>query len=172
MVFRRRSQYLRPVNTLKHVIDIQGGLIAGTQAVHDIVLGEDNPVTGSNPDQVNIGSHVRSIFLNLQVAATGAGALANVYMIIFGNPGGQIADGTFPEGNVVGNSDLRKFVFHQEMIMTEKSTTAFPRTLFRGVLKIPRKYNRIGANDKISIGIFSPGVTYDFCFQCIYKEIR
>ncbi len=93
-------------------------------------------------------------------------------MIIFGNAGGQIADGTFPNGNIVGLSDLRKNVFHQEMIMTEKNTTAFPRTLFRGVLKIPRKFQRIGSNDKISIGLFAPGTNYDFCFQCIYKEIR
>ncbi len=168
----RRRNYLRPVNTLKHVIDNQGGLIGGTQAFVDIVTGKDNPVFASNPEACSIGSHVRSIFLNIQVAATGTASLANVYFYIYGNPGGNIGTGQVPNGNVVGTSEFRKMVFHQEMMMTEKNTTAFPRTLFRGVIKIPRKFNRIGADDKITIALFSPGVNYDYCFQCIYKEIR
>ena len=91
-------------------------------------------------------------------------------MMIFGNPGGNIT--TVPDANVVGNSDFRKMVFHQEMIMTEKNTTAMARTLFRGVIRVPRKFARIGAKDKISIAFFAPGVNFDLCFQCIYKEIR
>ncbi len=172
MVFSRQRNYLRPVNTLKHVVDIQGGLVAGTQSANLLVQGKDAPLTTVSPEQVHIGSHVKSFFLNVQVAASGTAALSNVYMIIYGNPGGVISDASYPNGNVVGTSNLRKQVFHQEMLMTEKNTTAIPRTLFRGVIKVPRKFARIGANDRISLALFAPGVTYDFCFQSIYKEIR
>ncbi len=172
MVLRRRnSQYLHPVNTVKHVVDRQRGIIAATPDKNDIVIGNANPATG-NDSEVNIGAHVKSVFLNVQVAATSTAALANIYMMIYGNPGANIADSNVPNANVVGASDFRKMVFHQEMIMTEKNTTAFPRTLFRGVIKIPRKFARIGVNDRISLQFFSPGVSYDLCFQCIYKEIR
>ncbi len=164
--------YLRPVNTLKHVVDIQGGLVIDTQAVNTIVFGVDNPTAAATPQEVTTGSHVKSLFLNIQVSARTAGALANVYFFIIGNPGGAIATTAFPDGNVVGNSNLRKLIFHQEMIMVERQIDGIPRTLFKGVIKIPRKFNRIGANDVIHIALFSPGVTMDFCIQCIYKEIR
>ncbi len=165
------GKYLHPVNTVKHVIDIQLGLIGGTVTTSDIVAGDENPAT-ANPTEVNIGSHVKSFFLNVQVAATGTASLANVYMMVYGNPGNNIPFSNIPNPNVVGTSDFKKMVFHQEMIMTEKNTTAFPRTLFRGVIKVPRKFQRIGTNDNIKLAFFSPGVNYDLCFQCIYKEIR
>ncbi len=140
--------------------------------MENIVLGRDNPLHTVDPEQVESSSHVKSFFLNIQVAATGTAALANVYMMVYGNPGGNVASGNIPNANVVGTSDFRKQVFHQEMIMTEKNTTAFPRTLFRGVIKVPRKFARIGLQDVLAIQLFSPGVNYDYCLQCIYKEIR
>ncbi len=166
---RRRGNYLRPVNTRKHIIDNQGGLIGGTAANVDLVQGVDSAVV-SAAEEVEVGAHVKSFFLNVQVAATGTASLANVYMMVYGNPGNNIS--SFPNANVIGTSDVKKMVFHQEMIMTEKNTTAFPRTLFRGVIKVPRKFNRIGQDDRIKIQLFSPGVNYDYCFQCIYKEIK
>ncbi len=173
MSFRRRTgNYLRPVNTLKHVVDRQDGLLVDTPVDQTLVKGVDNPATDAAPEEVTVGSHVKSIYLNVQVAATSTASIANIYMYVYGNPGGTISPTTFPKGNVVGTSDLRKFVFHQEMIMTEKNTTAFPRTLFRGVIKIPRKFNRIGSNDFISLKLYTPGVSYEVCTQCIYKEIR
>ncbi len=171
MSFRSRSRnYLRPVNTLKHIVDRQGGLVLDVIQEEIIIHGKDNPVHTTNAQEVTSGSHVKSFFLNIQVAASSTAALANVYMYIYGNPGGNL--GNWPKGNVVGVSDRRKNVFHQEMIMTEKNTTAFPRTLFRGVIKIPRKFARIGLEDEIAIQLYAPGVNYDYCIQCIYKEIR
>ncbi len=171
MVFRRQmSKYLHPVNTVKHVIDQQGGLAVDAKTEISIVKGVRSPALAAVTN-VEVGSHVRSIFLNIQVAASSTAALANIYMIIYGNPGANIALGSIPNGNVVGPSDFKKNIFHQEMIMTEKNTTAIPRTLFKGVLKIPRKFQRIGEDDNIQVSLYSPGVTWDFCLQSIYKAI-
>ncbi len=92
--------------------------------------------------------------------------------MIYKNPGNNVIAANIPDANVVGTSDFKKNVFHQEMTMTEKNTTAFPRTMFKGVIRIPRHMQRIGQDDVIIIQFFSPGVTYDVCTQCIYKEIR
>ncbi len=165
------SKYLHPVNTIKHVIDRQIGVILNVRDAIDLVQGDENPVL-ANDIEVVTGSHVKSLFLNVQVAASSTAALANIYMMVYGNPGSNIASGSIPNANVVGTSDFKKMVFHQEMIMTEKNTTAFPRTLFRGVIRVPRKFQRIGQNDRIAVQFFAPGVNYDLCFQCIYKEIR
>jgi len=168
MKMARFSRRLHPVNTIKHIVDRQGGLTVDTQAAEQLAVTVDDPATASS-NEVNVGSHINGIYLNVQCAATSTAALANIYMIVVKNPGNNI---TFPKGNVVGGSDERKFVIHQEMIMTEKNTTAIPRTLFKGVLKIPGSYSRMGIKDRIQIYLLSPGVTYDYCVQCIYKEIR
>ncbi len=163
-----RGNNLRPVNSRKHIVDSQGGLVAGTQQLVTISHAVDNPALAQNAD-VATGARINSLYLNVQVAATGTAALANVYMFIAKNPAGAL---NFPNGNVTGISDLKKFIFHTEMIMTEKNTTAIPRTLFRGVLRIPRQYTRQGADDFIQVALFAPGVNFDFCIQAIYKDYR
>ncbi len=168
MVFRRRNS-LRPVNSRKHVIDEQGALAGGTQVFGDIADAVDSPALAT-AIQVQSGCTINSIFLNLQVAATATNALANVYMMIYKNPGSNI--GAIPNANVIGTSDFKKMVFHQEMIMIEKNSTGIPRTLFKGVLLLPRHMRRFGSDDKMSLGIFSPGINMEYCFQCIYKEFR
>ncbi len=170
MPFRQRYRN-QPGATFKHVVDSQLGIVgAAAPTIVNLVKAEDNPVGAANPEQVNIGSHVNGIFLNVQVAATGTAALANIYFFVAGNPGGLVPNASYPNGNVVGTSDLRKMVFHQEMIMTEKNTTAISRTMFRGVIGIPKKFRRLGIRDKIIISFFTPGVNFDVCFQAIYIE--
>ncbi len=163
-----RFSRLRPVNSYKHVIDQQGGLIAAAQQNFALIDTEDNPVLANNTD-VQTGSTVSSIYLKVEVYATATTALANCYLIIFKNPGNAF---TIPAANAIGVSDLKKFVIHQEMVMMEKNTTGLPRTLFKGVIRIPRGYKRNGQDDALLIGLLSPGVNADFCFQCIYKEFR
>ncbi len=165
-----RLSRLHPVNSIKHVVDLQGGTALDTSVEEIIIEGTDSPVHTANPQHVNQGAVVNSIFLNIQVAASSTQALANIYMFVYGNPGGNIPAGSIPKANAIGISDFRKNVFHQEMTMTEKNTTAIARTLFKGVLKLPRKFRRIGINDQIGISFLSPGVTFDYCVQCIYKE--
>ncbi len=163
-----RFRNLHPVNSVKHIRDKQGGLTVGAQVVELLAAAVDAP-TAANTTGVENGSTINGIFLNVQVAATSSAALANVYMAVVKNPGGNL---TFANANALGSSNERKFVIHQEMTMTEKNTTAIPRTLFKGVLKLPGSYRRFGILDRLEILLFSPGVTYDYCIQCIYKSIK
>ncbi len=169
MVFRSRFSSKRPINSRKHIVDKQGGIIGGAaNTIDDIADAIDSP-TLAQTTSVQTGCTVSSIFLNIQVATAGTAALANIYFALIKNPGNNI---TFPAINTLGSADSKKHVLHQEMIMGEKNTTAIPRTMFRGVLMIPRGKRRFGADDKLAVYLFSPGVDFDYCFQCIYKEYR
>ncbi len=159
---------LRPVQSLKHIFDKQGGLAVGTTESNNLVLAKDAPVL-ANTEEVITGSTVSAIFLNVQVSATSTAALANVYLVVYKSPGGNLAS---INPQTVGSNDNKRFVIHQEMTMLEKNTTSIPRTLFKGVIKIPRGYKRFGYNDVLKINLRSPGVTMDYCIQCIYKEFR
>ncbi len=159
---------MRPVHRIKHVVDIQAGVLLGVTSTQTLVNAVDAPVLAS-VDQVETGCTVNGIFLTVEVYATSSGALSNAYMIVYKNPGGNIP-AIVP--NVVGADDDKRYVIHQEMVMLQKVTPSNPRTLFKGVIAIPRGLRRFGINDLLRVAILSPGVNLDFCIQCIYKEFR
>ncbi len=159
---------LRPVQSVKHIVDQQGGLVIGVTSESVLAIAVETPsLTDTNG--VSVGSTVSSIFLNVQVASTTAAALSNVYMAVYKNQGGNVAP---INPQAVGQVDNRRLVFHQEMIMVEKKVDGIPRTLFKGVIRIPRGYRRFGFGDELIITLRAPGVTMDFCIQTIYKEFR
>ncbi len=164
----RKAMRLRPVHSIKHVVDQQSSLTAGTAEGQLLITAKDAPVL-ANEDEVETASTVHSIYLNVSAYATTEAALANVYIIVYKNPGGTIPAIT---PNQVGSSDNKRFVIHQEMRMLGGSTTEIPVTIFRGVIKIPRGFKRFGINDLLQLRILAPGVTIDYCVQCIYKEYR
>ncbi len=171
MVFRRfnRGNYLRPVNRIKHVVDNQFATALDTNVDTTLVFASDTPDLATAAE-VETGAVIRSIFLAIEVVNTGAtGVLANAYFMIFKNPGGNL---TFPKPNVVGTDDNKRYVFHQEMLMLQMVDNSNPRTLFKGVLKLPRHLQRFGPNDTLIARVFSPGVELTGCVQCHYKELR
>ncbi len=169
MPFRRRfGNNLRPINRIKHVVDLQGGIAATGAQLSTLIEANDSPVIG-NVTEVITGSKVNSIYLVVEANATSSAALANLYMYIIKNPGGNI---TPPNSNTVGSSDNKRFVIHQEMVMFQQVTNSNPRTVFKGVIMIPKGYRRFGPNDLLQIKMNSPGVAVNFCLQCHYKEFR
>ncbi len=169
MVFRRRfTNSLRPINRIKHVVDIQNATAAGAQVNEILINTVDNPVI-SSPKDVQTGSKVNGIFLVVEVVATTSAALSNVYLVIFKNPGGNLSN---PVANTVEILDDKRFSIHQEMIMLQRQTNSNPRTLFKGVIMLPRGYRRMGPNDILTASILAPGVNIDYCIQVHYKEFR
>ncbi len=170
MSFRNRSRRnsLRPIHRIKHVVDVQQGIVLGTVTDNVLIQSVDAPVL-ANTKEVETGSTVNGIYLKVECYATTAAALANVYMSVYKNPGGNI---TAPVPNTVGTDDDKRYVIHQEMIMLEQSVNGNPRTLFNGVIVIPRGYRRFGPNDLLNVTFLSPGVNISLCFQCHYKEFR
>ncbi len=169
MGFRNRSQNrLRPVNRIKHVVDVQAATTAGTQFNQDIIKTVDAPVL-ANTSEVQTGSTINGIFLIVEINATSSAALSNAYLTVWKNPGGNIA---VPTANFVGASDDKRYVIHQEMVMLQQVTNSNPRTLFKGVIAIPRGYRRFGPNDLLRLSVLAPGVNINICLQVHYKEFR
>ncbi len=151
------------------MFDSQGATALGVNFDRGLIRTTDTPVIG-NTNEVETGSTVNGIYLKVEVVNTGVtGVLANAYMLIFKNPGGNL---TAPAANNVGLSDNKKYVIHQEMVMLQMIDNSNPRTLFNGVIVIPRGYRRNGPNDELTCRVFSPGVELNICMQCHYKEFR
>ncbi len=172
MSFRRgfrRNSSIRPIQRIKHVVDFQGATPLNVAFDRNLVISNDDPSL-ANTSEVQTGSTINGIYLRVEVVNTGvAGVLANAYMLVFKNPGNNL---TIPPANVVGPDDNKKFVIHQEMVMLQMQDNSNPRTLFNGVIVLPRGYRRNGPNDRLTVRIFSPGVELNICIQCHYKEFR
>ncbi len=166
--FSRRN--IRPVNSIKHVVDTQLGLTAGTQLIINQARSRDAPVLG-NPAEVETGSTINSIYLKVEgyVNDSTPVTLSNLYMVLFKNPGSALV---LPNANAVGVSDLKKYAIHQEMVMLQQVSFGNPRVVFQGVIKIPRGYRRNGPDDALALALFAPGNDTFICVQCIYKEYR
>ncbi len=165
-----RMSALHPVNRIKHVVDAEGGLTAGTQSNTPIIDATDTP-TLADTVGVQTGSTVNGIYLHVELSHTSGTGRPNMYMAIFKNPGNNIA--VFPLANAVGASDAKKYVIHQEMIMLSgDAANGLPRPIFNGVIKIPKHMKRFGPDDRLYVSLLSPTVVGDFCMQVHYKEFR
>ncbi len=167
----RKSLNLRPINSVKHIVDFSAALGSGTQLEIDLIVAKDNPTLAA-PADVSVGCAVKWVYLTLEVSANEVvgGAIPNFYMYVWKNPGGNLTD-TSPANT--GDSDNKKHILHQEMVMFENTATGGnPRNVFKGVIKIPRGKQRFGFEDKLGLVLLSPAVNINLCFQCIYKEFR
>ncbi len=161
---------IRPVQRIKHVIDLSGTLTAGANIANVVVLATDTP-TLAVTNSVQTGSKVNGIFLNVEVASneTDAGAIPNVYMAVYKNDEG-LAGVLNPSG--VGSNPAKKHVIHQEMVMLNNLAGGNPRKMFSGVVVIPKGMRRFGADDELIVVLRSTAVNIAFCIQCIYKEFK
>ncbi len=162
---------MRPVNSIKHVVDQQLAIPGNSQQFVTLATGVYNAIL-ANPAECEVGSKVNAIFLNVQVISTAETALNNLYMMVFKNPSGSVTP--IPSANLIGTSDFKKFVIHQEMVMLSDAADSIPSQMFKGVVLLPKHMRRMAINDELRVALFSPGAgnTRDACVQCIYKEFR
>ncbi len=170
----QRGLGLRPVNSIKHIVDLASSAVTSVVTVLPVIDASDTPTLG-NPESVAVGSTVNAIFLRVEVLAQGAFVtVPRIYMTVQKNPGNNL---TTTNPNSVGTSDNKKHVIHQEMIMVGDSTESrIPRTMFLGVIRIPPRLKRFGHDDRLQISFqHDAGETSavtNVCVQVIYKEFR
>ncbi len=165
---------IKPVNRIKHVVDIQQALPINTLLNVNLIIARDAPVL-ANTEECLTGSTVNGFFGTVECVAseTSTTATPNLYIYFSKDPGNAITT-SMPKGNEVGKDDLKKYVFHQEMIMLNPLDGGNPRNIFKGVIKIPKHFRRCGPNDRIKMFMFIPstGVAVNICAQFHYKEFR
>lgn len=170
----RRQLSLRPVNSIKHVVDVASSVVTTIQTVVPLAEATDTPTIGA-PASIQQGATVNAIYLRVECFATSTyTGVPRVYMAVFKNPGNNLI---VPNPSNIGIDDNRKHVLHQEMTMVGNGALgSFPRTMFQGVIRIPPRLKRFGLNDKLVVTFQhaageTSGIT-NVCVQCIYKEFK
>ncbi len=163
---------LHPVQRRKHVLDFQTAIPVNLQLTQVIATVVDNPAL-ANTAQVNVGSHIYGVFCSVEAVCseTSTTATPNMYFMLYKDPGDNL---TMPNANTVGADDNKRYVLHQEMVMLNALDGGSPRSVFKGVVKIPKGLSRMGPGDAIKVQLFIPstGVAVNSCAQYHYKEFQ
>ncbi len=160
--YRSRGLGLRPINSVKNIVDGTFLGVTGATNTEVQVAATVNDYTGANVKDVPIGAKVSSLYFFIQViSATGT---ANADFYIMKRPTGV---GT-PNPGATGGDNSRKFILHEEKgIPGNAADGAYPLT-FKGVIRIPKGRQRMAEGDQILVMLRSAD-TYNACVKCIYK---
>ncbi len=159
----RKGLSLRPINSVKNIVDSTVlGVAAGTQT-KVLVAGAVNDYTGGVAD-VPTGCTIKSVYLFIQILPTAS--TENVDWYLYKGP--LDINAGMPAPGATGGDANRKYILHEEKgIPGNAADGAYPLT-FKGVIKIPRGRQRMGESDRIQINMVGAGI-YNACLKCIYK---
>ncbi len=168
----RSRMALMPINRTKHVVDSSSAVAAAAVSFVTMAITADTP-TLADTDGVAVGSKINGFYIRLEAASNEAislGAVPNFYCYIWKNVGGNL---TRPAPNAVGANDNKRFIIHQEMTMLEnKGQGSNARTIFNGVVVVPKGMRRMAPNDTWQLVFTSPAIDVVVCSQIHYKEFR
>ncbi len=134
-----------------------------TNSISKAVDSPDNTVD----NQVARGSKIYRIWLSLDVCGLAAtGVLQNTGFYLFKNQGANL---TPPDPFNTGNSNEKKFIFKEWNAMTMRNQDGNTPYHWEGWVKIPKIYQRQGADDIISISVATDSAAGHFAFKFLYK---
>ncbi len=166
----RRPRYnrglaLRPVDSIKNVkyAEFSTGV---TKVEQVLALAKDSPVT-TVATEVKRGSTIKNIWLSLDVCGLAAtGVLQTTTFYIMKNPGNNL---TSPTPRTEGTSNEKKFIFKTWNAMTMRNQDGNTPYHWEGWIKIPRRYQRMGTDDKIIMVFATTTAAGHGSLQVIYK---
>ncbi len=179
MPFRRQNA-LRPIDSVKHIVEFSGIVPAGTNTVGLTLIDGVDTYSLADSDGVPTGARVNGFFLSVFIISEG-GEIANEVPLadwyVIKSPGAVYA-ATFNAANLptpgaTGVHKNKRWIFHTEKGLTgggDVSLAGIPM-VFKGVLSIPRKMRRIGEDDQFLFCIRT-NFAAKFCVQCIYKHYK
>ncbi len=114
------------------------------------------------------GGTIKAIWISLDVCGlASSGTLQITAVNLMKNPGANLTE---PGVLAVGSSNEKKFIFKQWNVMTMRNQEGNPPYHWEGWVKIPKRYQRMGTDDTITLTYGCSTGTAHGNHQVIYKE--
>ncbi len=166
MVFRRGNRLGNIINSVKNVIDGQGNIVATTDTEQQILVAVD-AFDASSTVEVATGSKIFGVFLTIYLY-NNADQVAGSLDWYYGVRRGVTTFADMPSANQTGLSPLRNQILHNEKGLAGAIGTGGPPMVFKGIIRIPRQYQRLREGD-IHFISFRSSQAGKFCIKAIYK---
>ncbi len=166
---RRGALALRPINSIKHQVNIAVGT-TGTNQTQLVAKAVTSPSPTVDSD-VPHGANIKAIYCTINGCGLGGtGVLNNMFVYLMKNPGNNL---TAPGAASWGTSNEKKFIWKAWMFMIMRNQDGNTPFHWEGWLQVPRRYQRMGTDDTILVGIQNTAsVTGHFSAEFIYKDYR
>ncbi len=167
---RRRGNYPRSVvNSIKNVDNSQFG-ITGSLFTRNLAKAVTSPSPTTSSD-VSHGCIIKAMWIVLDVCGLAATGVLNVFdAYLFKNVGANL---TPPLPVSQGTSNEKKFIFKSWRQMIMRNQDGNLPYHWEGWVKIPKRYQRMGTDDIISLNIAcTASITGHASVQAIYKWYR
>ncbi len=168
---RRGSRLGRIVDSNKNIISSLTPVTTGANAINTIALAVDS-ATNTTVNEVTRGSKIFRIWAEItyNTTATSIDGVTNAFeAYIIKNPGANL---TPPNPGSVGSSNEKKFVFKMWRSLAGPRSEGWNAYVWKGWLKVPKVYQRMGADDTIAIVSRAIGVDGIFCNLFVYKWFK
>ncbi len=165
--YRRRNSgfSLRPVNSNKNIVYSESSI--GTTRNDTVIADTVDSAALASVSQVERGSSIKSIYLSIDfcgLAATGVLQTCTIYL--WKNPGANL---TSPTPRTEGSSNEKKFIFRTFNYMTMRNQDGNPPYHWEGWIKVPKRYQRMGAADQFTITSACTTAAGHLSFMALYK---
>ncbi len=162
---RRRTSLGGIINSIKNTVD-QTGSIGTTILNNTVAIAKDSPLT-SIANDVKRGCLIKAIWVSFDVCGLAAtGVLQRTGVILIKSPGNNIVP---PGPFTVGTSNEKKFVIRQWQFMTMRNQDGNPPNHWEGWIPIPKRYQRMGTDDRWFLSVITDTAAGHFSGQYIYK---
>ncbi len=175
MPFRQRGFSRRNRSNLGQVINSNKNVVNSFTAADDrvktsvsIADAQDSATLAVTQD-VERGCVIKAIWIEFWITATElfADAITNgIDLYLFKNPGQNL---TSPIPGTIGSSNEKKFIFKTWKGITGARSQGFPPYSWKGWVRVPKRYQRMGANDRWQIILQATGSNILFCSNFVYK---
>ncbi len=161
MPYRRRGLGLRPINSVKNIVDQTSLAVAAGVTTSWLVGQTVNAYAGAVSD-IPIGAKVHSVYCFIQVQPQAAQGVCDFYFVK--RPAGVV----LPVPAVTGGDPARKYILHEEKGIPGIFNNGASPLTFRGVIRIPKGRQRMAEGDDIRVQIRC-STAHDACAKFIYK---
>ncbi len=168
---RRRFQSgKRPIVSNKEIVDGTFLSVAAGVTTDFVIASQVNNYTGTVGD-CPLGTTILGFYIESSAANIGANVAGRVDWFLGKVQGSPVIATYFPVPGATGGDDNRRMIFHESKgLLNAAGTTGEggtpPRS--REFISIPKKFRRMGENDRWVIRIGS-SEGYSACFKVIYK---
>ncbi len=162
---RRGSRLGNIVSSIKNTVDTTAS--TGTTLTANVVaISKDAPLTSINND-VKRGCIIKALWISFDVCGLGGtGVLQRTGLYLIKNEGNNL---TPPGVFTVGSSNEKKFVIRQWQYMTMRNQDGNPPNHFEDWIPIPKRYQRMGTDDRWQLVVETTTAAGHFSGQFIYK---
>ncbi len=153
---------------MKNVVyDQELVVVGGVETI--LAIAKDNPVnTGAT--EVSRGCTIKNVYISVDFCGlAGSGAIQSTTVYLMKNPGDNLS---FPVPRTEGTSNEKKFIFKTWNYMTMRNQDGNPPYHWEGWVKIPKRYQRFGVDDKLVMISATSTLTAHLSVMAIYKWFR